>query len=652
MNFSKRRENIRFSLKKNPDKKSKRKNQNYLAPVAGYEYTPSIIKSGNRYGTVVSVVNKFGMNRANQYGWFVDIIPQASIPSVKTYLFMSSKPLTKKEQTSIFNKKLNDTIKTLDNTNASKAETEGEEELRALHVKDLAEYSRKDTKQELAIDFQILMLLVSDNPDDVVEQLRILKKNYADDMNGIDLMSVAGDQKSLFKRLIAMPRKSVYDYSTMSSEFAGFDHSVRKGLDDEKGVSIGEITLSLSSGNALMDLNGSFSKRILVSASSDSYIYSYDKKLAAASMWGQKIANHAMAYNHRTFHIVLNDFKYYGDNHPTLGNSPFSCEPVMNTALKHIDLSRGGLNPLEMFGDPRNATEIYNSNKRKIAQMFYYATERYLDKNTTLELQEILNDFYYGSNLWHPKVDEYPELARVLDVKNHESVPTSGDFISWLKQNLTVTREHGTEQEVNNAKALHLALQNALDSYPNLFNTPTTLSKANNPNILQYYYEFSGLRGDPSILEAQFLNAFDFITHLALEGDIIMIHGVDNLTTETLDIVRTRINRLMDSGIRMAYLFDRIATGNPIKISKDENIYYSDMFNTKDILFENFESQFDYTILGTMNKDDFIKYEKLIKQKLPKDLQDIITATNQPLQYQIRRPSDLTSNYILGDFII
>lgn len=643
-------ESLKFVGKYN--KKTTRNDKSYLVPVTGYDYTPSIIKSGKRYGTVVSVVNKFGMNRNKQYGWFVDLIPQISVPNVKAYLFVASKPMSKKEQQKIFNKKVSGTIKTLDSHNDPKGASSGEIELRVLHANDLEMYTKKDTKEELGIDFQILMLLVSDNPDDVAEQLRVLKRNYADDMAGIDLMSVAGDQKALFKRLLKAPRKSVYDYCTMSSDFAGFDHSVRKGLDDENGVSVGELTVSLSNGNALMDLDGSFSKRILVSASSDSFIYQYDRKLSASSMWGQKIANHTMMNGHRVFHMVMNSFRYYSKEGKNNEDFTFSCPPEMESVMKRVDLSRGGLNPIEMFGDKKNAIEIYNTHKRKIAQIFYYITQRQLSRNSLLMLEDLLNQFYYSNKLWDDKVNDNPLRARIIGVEKPETVPTSGDFLTWLKENLEKIRLSGTETEINNAKDLYLTLKNALDSYPHLFNTTTNLPLRIDKDVLQYYYDLSGLRGNPELMEAQFLNTFDYITQLAQEGDVIMLHGINKLTTETLDIVKNRIEVLMDAGIRMAYLFDEMSTGNPIKGKEDELIYYSDMFNTKDILFKNFESQFDYTILGTMTRDEFEKYQRLIRQKLPKDLADIITAADQPLQYQIRRPSDLTSNYILADFIV
>lgn len=648
-----------FLKKKKENKKPKIKksiSRSNMTPRTGYEYTPSLIKGGNRFATNVSIVNKFGMNRGKQYGWFVDMIPQISVPSIRAYLFMSSKPMTKKEQKVIFNKKVNETIKTLDNVNAPKGETDGEQELRALHSYDLAKYSRKDAKQQLAIDFQLQLQLVSDNPDDIAEQLRILKKNYnSDSLSGIDLTSVAGDQKNLFNRILNPPEKSVYNFSTMSSDFAGFDHIIRKGLDDENGVSIGELTVSLTNGHALMDLNKSFEKKILIASSSDSNVYKYDKRLSASSLWGQKISNHAMTYGHRTHHIVLNNFKYYIDDTKEGVVPKFGCHPIVNTALEHIDLSEGGLNPLEMYGNPKNASEIFTNTKRKIAQEFYYMTNREISRDSTMELIDRLNDFYYSNKLWDAKVKKSPDLARALNIKNHETMPTLGDFISWLKENLERIRGKGsnsTEKEINDAKSLYLTMSNALDTYPHLFNSTTNLPIPNNPEKYQYYYELTGLRGDPDILEAQFLNTFDYITNFTEEGDIVMIHGVDNLTTETLDIIKRRIEVLQDSGIRMAYLFDNISTGSPIKTKDKEEIYYSDIFNTKDILFKNFESQFDYTILGTMTRDEFEMYQDLINQRLPLDLAEVITTSDQPYQFQVRRPSDLTSNYILADFIV
>ena len=53
-----------------------------------------------------------------------------------------------------------------------------------------------------------------------------------------------------------------------------------------------------------------------------------------------------------------------------------------------------------------------------------------------------------------------------------------------------------------------------------------------------------------------------------------------------------------------------------------------------------------------MSKNDLYKYEHLIKQTLPSELRNIMTATKERDQFQVRRPEDFTSNFVWGNFVL
>ncbi|MCC9107951.1 hypothetical protein LOY09_14305, partial [Staphylococcus aureus] len=72
------------------------------APSSGYVSTASIMKSGNRYGTVFKVINTYGMNRNQQLGWAYKLIPPINVEGVRGYLFVETTPFSKKEQSHYF----------------------------------------------------------------------------------------------------------------------------------------------------------------------------------------------------------------------------------------------------------------------------------------------------------------------------------------------------------------------------------------------------------------------------------------------------------------------------------------------------------------------------------------------------------------------
>ena len=126
-----------------------------------------------------------------------------------------------------------------------------------------------------------------------------------------------------------------------------------------------------------------------------------------------------------------------------------------------------------------------------------------------------------------------------------------------------------------------------------------------------------------------------------------MIHGLDKVSVETLQLIKPSMDRLSERGVRLAYLFDTIGSGDAQQI-----VPFANMYNTDGILYQDFEQQFDYTILGTMSKSELVQYENKVRQNLNPELQNALIR-DASMQFQIRRPKDLTSNIVNpAEFII
>lgn len=629
-----------------------RERKNYLAPIAGYKFSPSYIQSGQRHATILKVVNKYGTNRNMQFGWFINIIPEITVDGVKAYLFESDKLMEPKEQDNIFKKEIHRTIKANDQSNDAEHETTGDRRLKELMVEDLDRASRGESQNESVVDAHIYVMLVSDDPDKLYTQLRKLNTTYKDNMNGIELVSVAGNQEHLFKRMLDSPEGTKYEYTWMSADFAGNDHAVRKGLDDAKGIAVGEITESYSSGTALMSISESIKKRALVASYPSSSVIDFEEydDLTGASLWGQRIANDAMTHDHRVFHIVMNGFHYEADEETYEGQEErkFACPPIMNSELEHIDLAKGGLNPLEMFGDLDDVVDIYNTNLSKIVQMFHLMSERALTTSQRTMLRKALNQFYMSRDMWKDDAEENPRNTRIVNLR-HETVPLMGQFVQDLTNMLSRANMMDSAKEQEDAKLLKDVLEISLQSYRAIFNRHTSLPDPRDVQKMQIYYDLSRLMNQPDMLEAQFLNAFDYISQATKPGDIIMIHGMNRLSLETLDILSGRIENASRKGARLVYLFDNIGSG-----STKSKIERADVFNTDGLLYQNFDNDFDYTILGAMSINDLELYQKKVKQKLTQNLKETLTASGQvsKTQYQIRRVADATSVMVLANFIV
>lgn len=187
-------------------------------------------------------------------------------------------------------------------------------------------------------------------------------------------------------------------------------------------------------------------------------------------------------------------------------------------------------------------------------------------------------------------------------------MPVLGDFISYLTNAETKAKKSGTEKEVDRIIVLKDTLRTALDSFSRMFNQRTTLKEIGKSDKLQFYYNLGDLRAETNVMEAQFLNTFDFITSQAKKDDIVMIHGFDKLSIETVGLIKKRLTMLEEDGIRLAFLFDTIGSGEDNEYKED--IETADIFNTDGKIYQSFESDFNYTIIGKMTSGELMKYEK------------------------------------------
>src|SRR5699024_4411775 len=142
--------------------------------------------------------------------------------------------------------------------------------------------------------------------------------------------------------------------------------------------------------------------------------------------------------------------------------------------------------------------------------------------------------------------------------------PTMGSFISELTNSLTGARnsEISTEKDIDTLKSLKTTLENALRQNDQLFNHPSTVPNQLDPNIRQHYFHLGDLSYNSSLLEAQFMNAFNYVTNFADKDDVIMIHGVNQLSVDTLGYLKDTIAMLRRRDVRFAYIFDTIGSNS------------------------------------------------------------------------------------------
>ncbi|MEJ7296337.1 hypothetical protein, partial [Staphylococcus epidermidis] len=76
--------------------------------------------------------------------------------------------------------------------------------------------------------------------------------------------------------------------------------------------------------------------------------------------------------------------------------------------------ANGGLNPLQLFGDPKDQIQIYHSHLDKLVYQFYLYTNRTMNNKMIPNLRKELNNFYETKGIWNNNAYKYPGRIRIL----------------------------------------------------------------------------------------------------------------------------------------------------------------------------------------------------------------------------------------------
>lgn len=647
------------------------KNPSFNTPIMKYDYTPSYIKLGKRWGSISDIANKKGMNHDLAFSWFVNLLPDIKTTEVKAYFIEKDMVLGEAYQKDVEGE-LDKLLASVSNNGTTEKSTGHEHKAKAMRIRDV-ENARNDLSSNGRIVVsEIKTLFVSDDPDKISEQMTNQQRVYDKEINGVYLTSVAGEQEETFKTLLDRPIPDIFKYTWTTQDFANNDHMIRKGLLDRKGIPVGKLNSSYTSGFGLMDLDGSFSKdsqkvgQVIIAASASSRINSFFdyENLSAASCWGQLIANHAMTANlsdaeyNKTFHLVLNGFDYR--NSIDRGEDKFVMGESFVEATDYHDMSFGGLNPIEGFGLNKDAANIYERKIDYLAQMLYLLSHRSMNEGTKTEIRKALRGFYESNGYWDKDASEEGQgyLNRFINLADHSKIGTLGDFAKKITNLVSRTSkiEGATENQKDEVRKAFNTLDEALESRPLLFNRHSKLPNRVDKAKLQHYFDLSSLSENLDQLESQILVVLPYILANAKHNDIVMLHGMDKISIETWEFVNPSIETAKKRGVRFVYIFDTIGAEAVKDDTKGkEDFPRLDVFNARGILYSNLESDFDYQILGMMNREEIERYSNLIVSEgsLPPGFESLIGGGGQnSTSYQVRRPADFASNVITADFII
>lgn len=446
------------------------------------------------------------------------------------------------------------------------------------------------------------------------EAVNKINRQYKDRFDTVFAAPYIGEQKRELSNLLnKVENKMGKNFMFTSAEFAGNYSLVTRGIEDPNGEYIGQMEGDVNNSAVLMDIDHYESHVVIAGRAEAQTLSGWEfNGQKGVDVWGAKLGMNALLRNKRVVHLVLNRAKI-----AQIGID-------LSDITSHINMTKGDINPFELFGTKENELSVFPAHLEKM----YLMVEQLQPMNDMQRariksaLQQVLNDFYVDKRMWVRNAQENRDALRLVGIP-HNQVPRLPTFQSYLdmEYNAQVQAKNKDPEVMNAFGFLRGAFRDMMDSNGDLFNTITSNIIDEAAVSSRVIYDFSSLlKRNRGVMMAQFVNALGFAVGSLTEGDVVILHGVEQLASGIKQYVRDQFDQLNDNGVRVVFIYNSI----------DKMI--------QDRAFNHFESA-DYTLLGGMTKSTIDEYEKTLKQEVPIVLKTLLEHKER-YRYYLRRGFD------------
>lgn len=460
----------------------------------------------------------------------------------------------------------------------------------------------------------IRLLVKAPSLEELDEAVNKINRQYKDRFDTVFAAPYTGEQRRELSNLTAkLENKMGRNFMFTSAEFAGNYSLVTRGIEDPKGEYIGQMEGDVNNSAVLMDLNRYDSHVVIAGGAEADTLSEFDfQKQRGVDVWGAKLGMAALVRNKRVVHLVLNNAR--------IANIGIDLSDITS----NVNMTRGDINPFELFGELDQEMSIFPAHLEKLYLMVEQLQPMTPDMRARTKgmLKEVLNNFYVDQRMWVRNAQKHRDAIRLVGIP-HRDVPRLPVFQSYLDMhyNQQVNKLNKDEKVQDAYGFLATAFRDMMDSNGDLFNTTTSdiIDRATVSNRVIYNFG-SLIRRGHGVMMAQFVNALSFSVGNLTEGDVVILHGAEQLADDIKEYVRDQFDQLGLNGVRTVLIYN-----SPERMIKDRD-------------FNRFEAA-DYTLLGGMSKPTIELYEETLRQEVPIALKSLLEHKDKR-RYYLRRGFD------------
>ena len=331
------------------------------------------------------------------------------------------------------------------------------------------------------------------------------------------------------------------------------------------------------------------------------------KPQSQASVTSQQIANQFLLEGKKTIHLVLNDFDYFKLQTPYDRDSK-QLQAVIAEETQIIDGSKISVNPLQPFAtnltdEKEEEMPAYRRTKKKF-NAIVQALINYQGEDSGIA-DKVFDELMVQERLWNTDNDVMVKRRNYLGLPAIK-YPAFDRVITQFTTKARLFRQNNEIKEAEETKRIQRKLDSFLTNNRSLIGATTTLKL--DRSKVNYYINLNNL--DRLQKNIQVMNLFDFVTEFLDAGDLIILHGADQLDIRTSDYLRDQFERTFDKKVRILLSYDVTDSLEP---PKRNELGTSSVFTMNGRLFD-FNLGVDFSFIGRM--DNPRNYEEIVNAEL------------------------------------
>ena len=456
------------------------------------------------------------------------------------------------------------------------------------------------------LDVRMHYLIKAPSLEVLDNAVRRLNRSLRDDFDTVTAKAFNGAQRQKLNMLLRSTiMKDERQFGFTSDEYAGFYNLVTHGIEDLTGEYVGQMRGDINASAVLLDID-KYRHHVIVASEREAQTLSYtqrdlspNKPLLGSDMWGVKIGQVALMNRHRVVHFVLN-------------NADIASVGLdLSRLTANVDMNQGALNPFEAFGNVEDELTIFPAllEKIKLMTLMMAGGSETEKSRIRTELTDILTDFYIDKGMWTADSTKVVNRQSIRLVGlPHTEYPRLPEFTAYLRQEY---------DRLANGETNEPTVQETLRTLRGVFNdmlrVNSTLFDADRDSRVIYDFSATLARGK-GVAMAQFVNVLSYAVRSLGNGDVIIIHGAENIDDELKKYITEQFDMLFNKGVRIVYCYGDI-----------ERALSDNSFNKLD--------EADYTLFGRLSLNDIEQYKEILKRDIPSSLNDLITADRDESWY-------------------